>query len=536
MASKRRIIWNIVWNSLGTATLMGTTFVLAPFLIYRLGDTTYGLWIVLGSLTSSFGLLDLGVRGAVGRHVAFHHAREDHEAVCRILATAQALLFWMGLIAAAGVMIFIPLLPYFYDIPPEVLTSVRVAQFIVALNLGFTLLFNSFDAALWGLQRFDLINGIDIPSALVRTGLTFLLVSRGGGLVSLAAINLGVTVAGGFAKGGCTFWISPWLRLGRRYVCKSARREIFGHSIWCFIRSMAEIVRGQLSPLLIGSLRSLAQVTPYSIANRLTQYGTQTMRNATGVLVPMATALHAKQVADRQRRLFYVGGKYCMAFSLFLGLGMFILGPSFIILWTGERLRDAIPLLLVLATGEVLPNSQWISNGMIFAAARHWQLALLNLIELVLVGVFTVVLLLLYGPIGACYAIAIPGILFRGVAPIIIGSRLLEVRTSAYLWKTVLPACLAAATPAALLVVAVSWHEPKSWPEMLAYMAGFGVVYLGTCVLLFRSDRRWRPAPVETTVPEAAAAWGNENGNGKPEAVVRGEERTGLSVDQGASP
>jgi hypothetical protein len=124
---------------------------------------------------------------------------------------------------------------------------------------------------------------------------------------------------------------------------------------------------------------------------------------------------------------------------------------------------------------------------------------------------------------------------FRGIAPIVIGSRMLEVRTSVYLWKTVLPACLAAATPAALLAVAVSWHTPRSWTVMLEYMGGFAVVYGISCAFLFRRDRRWRPAPVATTVPEAVPTWENKNGNGHSEAIARGEERTGLSQGPGAS-
>jgi O-antigen/teichoic acid export membrane protein len=532
MASKRRILSNILWNSLGMVTLIGTGFVIAPFLIARLGDTDYGLWIVLGSLTSSFGLLDLGVRGAVGRHVAFHHARGDHEAVSRILATAQALLLGMGLLATLCIVALIPVFPRFYEIPPELLGAVELAQAIVGLNLGLTLLFNSFDAALWGFQRFDLINAIDIPSALLRTVLTFVLIAKGGGLVTLALINLVLTVLAGFAKGACSFWVAPWLRVGPGHVSFAALREIFGISIWSFIRSMAEIARRQLSPLLIGSLRSLAQVTPFSIATRLIGYGVESMRAATGVLIPLATALHAKQVGERQKQLFILGGKYCTAFALFLSCGMFILGPAFIVLWTGEGLRDAIPLLLVMAAGEVLPNSQWISNGMIFAAAKIWQLALLNLVELVLVAVFTVVLLLTYGPIGACYAVAVPGFVFRGLAPIVLGCKLTGVRLTTYLLQTILPACLAAAGPAALLAWAVAWHEPASWREMLLYMAGFTVLYGASCLILFRSDRLWKPAPASPTINEPIPAW-PKVGGAPAETLVAAPERTGLSLDSG---
>ena len=63
-------------------------FVVAPLLVRRLGTTGYGLWIVIGSLSGYFGLLDLGLRGSVGRQLAFHRARSDHEATNRTLSSA----------------------------------------------------------------------------------------------------------------------------------------------------------------------------------------------------------------------------------------------------------------------------------------------------------------------------------------------------------------------------------------------------------------------------------------------------------------
>ena len=36
-------------------------FVVTPFLVQRLGQSTYGLWIVISSLTGYFAVLDLGI-------------------------------------------------------------------------------------------------------------------------------------------------------------------------------------------------------------------------------------------------------------------------------------------------------------------------------------------------------------------------------------------------------------------------------------------------------------------------------------------
>ena len=62
MSANRTIARNVVWNWAGMATPMLAGFVIAPFLVHRLGELRYGEWILISSMTNYFGLLDLGIR------------------------------------------------------------------------------------------------------------------------------------------------------------------------------------------------------------------------------------------------------------------------------------------------------------------------------------------------------------------------------------------------------------------------------------------------------------------------------------------
>ncbi|HEX2971798.1 MAG TPA: oligosaccharide flippase family protein, partial [Tepidisphaeraceae bacterium] len=90
----RNVIWN--WVALGANLLAG--FIVAPFLVHRLGQTGYGLWILVASLIDYFGLLDMGVRGAVGRQIALHHAKQNRQGVNETLSTALAILSGGGVL------------------------------------------------------------------------------------------------------------------------------------------------------------------------------------------------------------------------------------------------------------------------------------------------------------------------------------------------------------------------------------------------------------------------------------------------------
>ena len=56
---------------------VAVSFFLMPFLIHALGDRWYGMWALIGSITSYYALLDLGLTSAVNRFLTQAVARDD---------------------------------------------------------------------------------------------------------------------------------------------------------------------------------------------------------------------------------------------------------------------------------------------------------------------------------------------------------------------------------------------------------------------------------------------------------------------------
>src|SRR6478752_5412863 len=75
------------WFGLGVNILVG--IFLSPFILHRLGDTAYGLWILIFSVTGYYGLFDLGIRSSIVRYVAKFSATEDHAELNRLVNTAM---------------------------------------------------------------------------------------------------------------------------------------------------------------------------------------------------------------------------------------------------------------------------------------------------------------------------------------------------------------------------------------------------------------------------------------------------------------
>ena len=66
-AEKLQIIKNVgsTWFSTGLNILIGVF--MSPFILHRLGDTAFGLWVLVFSLTGYYGIFDFGIRSSLVR-------------------------------------------------------------------------------------------------------------------------------------------------------------------------------------------------------------------------------------------------------------------------------------------------------------------------------------------------------------------------------------------------------------------------------------------------------------------------------------
>ncbi len=498
-----RIASNVVWNWVGMAVTVLTGFVVAPYLVTRLGDTTYGLWILIASVSGYFGLLDLGVRGSVGRYVAFYRARDEHEEVNRSLSTSLMILTGVAVLALLATLLVLQVFFRIFEVPPEHIPVARTAILIIGINLALTFPITVFDGVLWGFERFDLLNMVDIPTALLRTGLTFALVHGPEDIAALAWITLITTTGNELVKGVMSFAIERRLRVSVGRFSLVHLKQLYGYGFWQFLLQIARQTGMQVGPLIVGVVVSVAAVTPFSIASRVLQYAGGFMVAATGVMTPLATALHARSERAREQQMFLDGGKWCTAFALLMVWGLLMLGRPFMALWVGADIADdAIPVLVVLMLGEALAMSQWLTFSMLLGKAKHRALAIASVAEGALAGVGGAIAAYYWGMVGVGIAFGSAAMLCRGVFQVVYGSRLMEVSLTRYLLHSLAVPAVVALPPCGILAAVVWFHEPQNWGELAAYSVGFAGIYVLNAYLLL-----WRGRQADDALEEGTVQW-----------------------------
>lgn len=359
-----------------------------PYLIQTLGTATYGLWILIGALTGYFGVLDLGISAALGRLVAIHQARREVEQVNAVMSTAFGLMLVVFVVVCIATAVAVVVFPRLFDVPSSHALDVRYALIIVGLNLALSFPTSIYSGFLWGIERFDLQNAVEIPMLALRTVLSVTVVSATFPLISLGAIVLSINMLSAVLKMALCYRLVPELSVSLRDIQRGRIREIFAVGGAMSVISWSRTLIPQIAPTLIGARLGSSAVTTFTVARQLVSYANTFSISATQVMTPRAIAAFATDSVTVQERLFIEGGKVAHALMLYFIGGVVCLGLPFIHWWQHGLQDSAYQPLLILFLGESLPMSQWLTYSVILGAGRQKILAALAVSEaLILVPV-----------------------------------------------------------------------------------------------------------------------------------------------------
>ena len=98
--TKAKIFRNIFSNWTGFAVSLLVTFFISPFVVHSLGNTNYGIWVLVGSLTGYMGLLDLGLKPAIVKYTSQYRTLKNDEKINGVINSCLAVYTVIGGIVA----------------------------------------------------------------------------------------------------------------------------------------------------------------------------------------------------------------------------------------------------------------------------------------------------------------------------------------------------------------------------------------------------------------------------------------------------
>lgn len=476
----RKAVFDATLATTGTFVAMVAGLLVMPHLIAVMGDATYGRWTLIAGLATYLGVLDFGVTAAVYRLTARSRGAAAEAEVNELMSTSIALLTLLGVILCVLTWFAPTVFFAIFDVPANQMSDVRDALWIVGLTVAATVPLEAYTGLLWAHERFDLLNAVDIPAAVLRAGLILACVGSDRPLLHVALINALAKGLASVTKVAICYLIVPELDVRPAKVSRRSARELFSFGMWMNLLVITKSLLPQITAALVAKLLSAGAVTTFAVARQLVFYTNDFTNAATQVVAPRAAKLNAGGELAPQQALLVDGGRCSHALAMFFFGGFLVLGNYFIEIWQRGSQNAAYVLLVILMAGEVLPISQWVTYSQIVGALRQRVLAYFSLLEALLASLACFLLLPRYGLTGACLGIAAVASLARGLMRWWYGCRLLRIGMGLYARKVYLGVTTRAVFPIALAWLVAHWIEPSNWTSILwlgaAYAAAFAMV------------------------------------------------------------
>src|SRR6202162_259097 len=222
---KRQILKNVgsSWSALAVNVMVG--IFLSPFILHRLGDAAFGIWVLIFSVTGYYGLFDLGIRSSIIRYVSKYTATDDREKLTQFVNTALFSYTCIGVVSMLLTTLLSSSVEHLFKIPSDMHAQARLLLLMVgaSVSLGFPL--GVFGGMLEGLNRFYILNWTSIGSTLLRAALIVHFLNRGCGLITVAMITVALPILSSILRAVVVFRLCP-VPLGLRFIDKNSFRHM----------------------------------------------------------------------------------------------------------------------------------------------------------------------------------------------------------------------------------------------------------------------------------------------------------------------
>jgi len=229
----------VLFNWFGTIAGMAVGFFLSPFVLHRLGNIAYGVWVLAVSVVGYLGLLDLGMQSSVLRFVSQGHTQQNHEAASE--ATSAAL--WVRLQISVLAMVLsgavAAVFPHVFKIPHELATDAQKAILLIGATTAITMSFGVVGGIISALNRYDLQNYVALAQNALRVVGVVVVLRTGHGIVAIAFCEFGSTLAAKLLQTWIARRLYPEIRV-RINRPKTETLKRIGHTVPTLFWSRSE--------------------------------------------------------------------------------------------------------------------------------------------------------------------------------------------------------------------------------------------------------------------------------------------------------
>lgn len=353
--SSRQRKLGVVLGYANTAVQTVVSFLYTPLLLGGIGQSEYGLYQIIGSLTAYINIFESMLTASVLRFYCQAKSEGDVEGMETVLAVARILYAACSCLVVVLAVVFALFFrtAYCATLTEGELREGLVMLAIVCANIVLNMMFYTYSVVVQGNERFVFAKLLELAGLVIQPVLVIALIGGYPQAVVISIVQLAVSLVSCLVK---RFYAVGRLRcrIKSHGPVRKMARAMLGFSGVMFVSMVADIVFAKTGQLLIGIVMSSSAVAVFSVGYQVYQAYATLGRMVSTVFVPHVTDLSkGRDPKGEFSRLWARTGRIS-AYILSTVLVVFgFFGGEFIGLWVGDGYGEAYLVAMIMMVAFV---------------------------------------------------------------------------------------------------------------------------------------------------------------------------------------
>lgn len=380
-----------------------TSLILTPFIVRNLGQSEYGLYMLIGALVGYIAVLDFGLGNTTVRFVSKYRAENDKKGQENFLATTFIIYAVISIIVLIiGYIVFVNLGNIFSGSLTENEIGIAKTMFIIlVINLALTLPMKSFTGIVTAYEKFVFTRSLNIVRTILRTVIVLILLSLGYKAIAIVLIDalLNVTM---MLLTMLYVFLKLKVKIKLYKFNKSLFQQILSYSSLIFISVIVDQIYWRIGHLVLGIVASTTEIAVFAIGMIFGQYFITFATAISGVFLPRITTMVVKEASNIELTniMTRTGRIQLLVLGFILG-GFILYGKRFIYLWLGPGYDTSWIIALTVMIPLIVVLTQTIGISILQAKNMHGFRAIMYLCISVVNLIVSIYLAGIFGGIGA---------------------------------------------------------------------------------------------------------------------------------------
>ncbi|HEU4768972.1 MAG TPA: oligosaccharide flippase family protein [Pyrinomonadaceae bacterium] len=486
------IFQNVSVNYLviGTELLIG--IFMLPFNVAHLGQSAYGLWILVASITVYFSMFDLGFGMANVKFAAKYRAQGDANALNETTSTIFCVFGAMGLLTFLVALALALNLERIFPLDAEQARTGRIVFLFISAYVALGFPFSVFGGIVNGFQRQYMNGAVAFLTAITVAGVNIAVLLAGYGLAELVASTTIVRMLSYVAYALNAYRVFPALRIRPRYFNRDRLREVTGFSFFILIIDLANKLNYSTDAIVIGAFMGTAAVAVWAVAQRLIEIVQRVTDQLNAVLFPVVVDSSTVENVDKLQKILIQGMRLSLAMVVPLATVLGLTARPVVMVWVGPDFEGSVNVIYILSIVVALRVGNATSTVILKGAGLHKVLAFSNLSMAVSNLVLSVVLVRWYGLIGVAIGTLIPMVVFSMFVVFPAACRRVELSRWTVFRESIWPAVWPGIVMAGFVLV-TRGRAVGSWSLLLVQAMLAALIYAALFLrfAINRTERDW---------------------------------------------